>query len=163
MVQRLSQRSVELALFGAPFLWISTEVVRAYLPEISFPWALLGYPAAENPAIVQLTTIVGIYGISFLVVAFNALLIWGISSYSPGHSKSSLRILLAAIVLLLVVQLIGPTIRAHSAVVTHLARIVQPNFPENTQYAGDWYAEHKAEMADLEQLSLRPSAGSSAA
>ncbi len=159
VVQRLSQRSVELALFGAPFLWISTEVVRAYLPEISFPWALLGYPAAENPAIVQLTTIFGIYGISFLVVAFNALLIWGISSYSPGHSKSRLPILLSAIVLLLVVQLIGPRF-VPTAPSSHLARIVQPNFPENTQYAGDWYAEHKAEMADLEQLSLRPSAGS---
>ena len=59
VVQRLSKRSVPLALAGAPFLWISTEVARAYLPEISFPWALLGYPAAGNPALVQLTTLTG--------------------------------------------------------------------------------------------------------
>ena len=39
----------------------------------------------------------------------------------------------------------------------HLARVVQPNFPENLQYVGDWYTEHKADLADLEQLSLRPS------
>ena len=57
MVQRLSLRGIGLAIAGAPFLWISTEVLRAYLPEISFPWGLLGYPAAGNPALVQLTTI----------------------------------------------------------------------------------------------------------
>src|SRR5579859_783995 len=44
MVQRSEERRVGLALLGAPFLWISTEVLRAYLPEISFPWGLLGYP-----------------------------------------------------------------------------------------------------------------------
>jgi apolipoprotein N-acyltransferase len=39
----------------------------------------------------------------------------------------------------------------------HLARVVQPNFPEKTEYLGDWYAEHKPELAELENLSLRPS------
>ena len=67
-VERIATRSPGLALFAAPFLWVYTEVVRAYLPEISFPWSLLGYPAAGNPAIVQMTTITGIYGVSFLVV-----------------------------------------------------------------------------------------------
>jgi apolipoprotein N-acyltransferase len=75
-MQRLSARSYTLALTGAPFLWISTEVFRAYLPEISFPWALLGYAPAENPALVQLATLTGIYGLSFLAAAFSALLVW---------------------------------------------------------------------------------------
>ncbi len=86
-VARLSLRSVALALFGTPFLWVSTEVVRAYLPEISFPWAFLGYPAAGNPALAQFTTVTGIYGISFLVAAFNSLLVWCVCSRSSGKSK----------------------------------------------------------------------------
>src|SRR5208282_3963830 len=79
-VQHLSRLSIGLACIGAPFFWITIEFVRAHLPEISFPWNLLGYPAAENLGLLQLTTITGIYGISFLVAGFNALLAWTISA-----------------------------------------------------------------------------------
>src|SRR5271170_4197426 len=75
-INRLSLRSITLACIGAPFLWVTLEVFRTYLPEISFPWNLLGYPASANPALLQLTTIAGIYGLSFLVMCFNALLAW---------------------------------------------------------------------------------------
>ena len=126
-VQRLWRFSLALALFGAPFLWISTEVLRAYLPEISFPWGLLGYPAAENPAFVQLTTITGIYGLSFLVAAFNALLVWSDSAL-PGEKTRRFGILLAVVAALLMVGWIGrrfvPEAEPH-----HFARVVQPNFP----------------------------------
>jgi apolipoprotein N-acyltransferase len=157
-VRRLSFCSVELALFGAPFLWVWTEVVRAYLPEISFPWSLLGYPAAGNPALVQLSTITGIYGISFLVVVFNALLVWSVCARDGKEKRRRFAIYATVIVVLVLVELIGPRF-VPTAVGTHLARVVQPDFPENTQYVGDWYADHKTEMADLEQLSLRPSPG----
>ena len=158
MVQRLSLRSVGLALFGAPFLWISTEVLRAYLPEISFPWGLLGYPAAGNPALAQLTTITGIYGVSFLVAVFNSLLIWIVASPSE-RKKNRLAVGFAVLAILLAVQIFGSRF-VPTASASHVARVVQPNFPENEGYVGDWYADHKADMAELEQLSLRPSSGS---
>jgi apolipoprotein N-acyltransferase len=157
MVQRLSLRGLGLALFGAPFLWISTEVLRAYLPEISFPWGLLGYPAAGNSALVQLTTITGIYGVSFLVAVFNSLLVWILASPSEKR-KSRLAVVAAVMVVLLVVQDFGPRF-VPTAAAGHIARVVQPNFPENMQYVGDWYADHNADMAELEQLSLRRSPG----
>ncbi len=158
MVQRLSRQGIGLALFGAPFLWISTEVLRAYLPEISFPWGLLGYPAAGNPALVQLTTITGIYGVSFLVAVFNSLLIWILASPSDKR-KVRLAVVFAVIVILVLVQIAGPRF-VLTASAGHIARVVQPNFPENMQYVGDWYADHKADMTELEQFSLRRSIGS---
>ena len=48
IVQRLAGHSIALACIGAPFVWVTLEFVRARLPEISFPWNLLGYPAAAN-------------------------------------------------------------------------------------------------------------------
>src|SRR5260370_36306245 len=60
-VHRLSRQSFELACMGAPFLWVTFEFVRAHLPEISFPWNLLGYPAAANLGLVQVTAITVIY------------------------------------------------------------------------------------------------------
>jgi apolipoprotein N-acyltransferase len=157
MVQRLWRRNFALALLGAPFLWISTEVLRAYLPEISFPWGLLGYPAAENPAFVQLTTITGIYGLSFLVAGFNALLVWTDSAL-PGEKTRRIGILLAVVAVLLLVAWIGPRF-VPRAEAHHLARVVQPNFPEQMEYQGDWYARHQADLAELARLSLRPSRG----
>jgi len=156
-VQRLWRLSLALALFGVPFLWISTEVLRAYLPEISFPWGLLGYPAAENPAFVQLTTIAGIYGLSFLVAAFNALLVWSDSAL-PGEKTRRIGILLAVVASFLLVGWIGPRF-VPRAEPRHLARVVQPNFPEQMEYQGDWYAEHQADLAELARLSLRESPG----
>jgi apolipoprotein N-acyltransferase len=156
-VQRLSLRGYTLALIGAPFLWISTEVLRTYLPEISFPWGLLGYAPAENLALLQMTTITGIYGLSFGAAAFNALLLWA-DCASGVESKRRLGVLGGVLAALLLIMTIGPRFvpkpEAH-----HWARVVQPNFPENEQYVGDWYADHKTDLAQLAQLSLRPSPG----
>jgi apolipoprotein N-acyltransferase len=154
---RISRRSISLALFAAPFLWIATECFRTYLPEISFPWALLGYPAAENPAIAQFIPITGIYGISFLVAAYNSLLLW-LDTPAPFSSPARIRrvaIVAAAFVALLAVQWFGPSL-VPKAEAHHIARAVQPNFPENQQYVGDWYADHQADMAELNRLSLEP-------
>lgn len=157
IIQRLSVRSLSLALLGAPFLWISTEVLRAYLPEISFPWGLLGYVPSKNPALLQLATLAGVYGLSFLAAAFNSLLVWTDCGDITSR-KIRLVILAAVIFVLTLVCWIGPRFVPH-AEAHHLARVVQPNFPENTRYEGDWYAEHQSDLAELQKLSLRPSSG----
>ncbi|HUL32786.1 MAG TPA: apolipoprotein N-acyltransferase [Candidatus Eisenbacteria bacterium] len=153
VVLRLSRLGHGLALVGAPFLWISTEVLRAYLPEISFPWGLLGYPAAGNAAIVQLTTVTGIYGVSFLVAGFNALLVW-ILAAPAGHKTRRVAMSSGVAAILLGIAWVGPRF-VPRADAHHVARVVQPNFPETEGYEGDWYADHKADLTELEQLSLR--------
>jgi apolipoprotein N-acyltransferase len=64
------------ACLAAPLLWVSMEFLLLHLPAIGFPWNLLGYAAAGNLAFVQLTAITGIFGLSLLVAAYNALLAW---------------------------------------------------------------------------------------
>src|SRR5713101_6308450 len=86
-VHRLSGRSIELACLGAPFLWVVFEFIRAHLPEISFPWNLLGYPASANLGLLQITTVTGIYGLSFLVAGFNALLAWAVAARQVGLKR----------------------------------------------------------------------------
>jgi apolipoprotein N-acyltransferase len=156
IVQRLWQRSIGLACIGAPFVWVTFEFVRAHLPEISFPWNLLGYPASGNLALLQVTTVTGIYGLSFLVAAFNALLAWSDAAVAERPARR-LTILGGAIALLLIVLLAGPrfvpTPRAN-----HYARAVQLNFPEVESYPTDWFPARTADLDDVEHLSLAPSA-----
>jgi len=157
VIQRLSLRSLSLALLGAPFLWISTEVLRAYLPEISFPWGLLGYVPSKNPALLQLAALTGVFGLSFLAAAFNSLLLWSDCGDGPGK-RQRLSVLAAVIAVLLLVAWLGPRFVPH-AEAHHLARVVQPNFPENVRYEGDWYADHKDDLFVLRELSLAPTPG----
>ena len=156
VINRLSLRSITLACAGAPFLWVTLEIFRAYLPEISFPWNLLGYPASANAGLVQITTITGIYGLSFLVAAFNALLAWSDADtkYSP---KQRLTILVSVATLVLIVMIAGPRF-VPVPVANHTARAVQLNFPEAQDYPSDWFTQHASDLAEIQRLSLAPSA-----
>lgn len=154
-IHRLSLRSISLACIGTPFLWICLELFRTYLPEISFPWNLLGYPAASNLALVQITTVTGIYGLSFLVAAFNALLAWCDADVSRPP-KQRLTALLAGTALVVAVMLVGPRF-VPQAVANHAARAVQVNFPEADSYSSDWFEQHQSEMDEITRYSLAPS------
>lgn len=154
-VNRLSRRSVRHACVGAPFLWVTFEFARAHLPEISFPWNLLGYPASNNPALLQLTTITGIYGLSFFVAAFNALVAWADAAPHP-RVRRRLAVLggAVAVVLLIVFACSGLVPEADGQ---HYARAVQTNFPEVDAYPSDWFDANAQSMDEIEQLSLAPS------
>jgi apolipoprotein N-acyltransferase len=155
IVQRLSRRSIALACAGAPFVWVTFEFARAHLPEISFPWNLLGYPASANLALLQLTPATGIYGLSFLVAAVNALLAWTDGAAAPRPARR-LAILGAAAALILIVLLAGPRFVPVQPA-NHYARAVQVNFPEVEAYPSDWFPAHTADLDDIEHLSLEPS------
>jgi apolipoprotein N-acyltransferase len=154
-VQRLAFRSIELTCLGAPFLWVTFEFIRARLPEISFPWNLLGYPAAANLGLVQLTAITGIYGLSFLVAGFNALLVWmGAGNILNFRRRAS--VVAVAAMLLAVAMFAGPRL-VPPAQAHHLARAVQLNFPEVMAYPPDWFPAHAAELEEIARISLAPS------
>ncbi len=154
VVHRLSCRSVEAACAGAPFVWVTFEFVRAHLPEISFPWNLLGYPAAGNLGLVQFTTVTGIYGLSFLIAAFNALLAWVVT---PSAVRFRRKISLTAVVtaVLFMVLLVGPHL-VPRAPAHHSARAVQLNFPESPSYPADWFQAHATELEEIARISLAP-------
>jgi apolipoprotein N-acyltransferase len=156
IVNRLSQQSILLACVGAPFVWVTFEFLRAHLPEISFPWNLLGYPASANLGLLQFTSVTGIYGLSFLVAAFNALLAWTDAATQPRGGRR-LAVLAAAGAVILITMVAGPHFVPHSHP-NHYARAVQLNFPEVESYPSDWFQTHVADLDDVEHLSLEPSA-----
>ena len=154
-VNRLARRSITLACVGVPFVWVTFEFVRAHLPEISFPWNLLGYPASANLALLQVTSITGIYGLSFLVAAFNAVLAWSDSAVSPGPRKR-LVFLTVCVAVILAVMAAGPRFVPKTEGM-HYARAVQLDFPEVEEYSPDWFETHGKELDEIERISLAPS------
>ena len=80
-------------------VWVSLEYVRALLMT-GFPWCLLGYSQFNRHALIQISDITGVYGISFLIVAVNAL-IYLLIFDKPGTSGKKELILETSTVLVL--------------------------------------------------------------
>lgn len=149
LVSRVGKKSTPVACAVAPFLWVVLEFARANLPIIGFPWNLLGYAASGNLAFVQLTSITGIYGLSLLIAAFNALLAWTFASPS-GKSR---RITIGAAILLIAAAVAGPRF-VPQAEPEHAAHLVQTNLPQEEIYPSNWMQIHAADMQQLESLSV---------
>ncbi|MGA7341217.1 MAG: apolipoprotein N-acyltransferase [Terracidiphilus sp.] len=68
---RRATGSTRLALAFAPFLWTALELAAARITSV--PWDQLGYSQVDNGFVSQLAPWTGVYGITFLLVAVNAL------------------------------------------------------------------------------------------
>ncbi len=71
LVSRLSQANFSVFFMAA--FWVCLEYARAHLVT-GFPWCLLGYSQHQHLAVIQIANLVGVYGISFLIVLVNGLL-----------------------------------------------------------------------------------------
>ncbi len=154
LVNRLSRRNIEVALLGAPFIFVAAEFLHGKMPDIGFPWNSLGYPASANLGLLQITSVTGIYGLSFFVAGFNALVAWTDVAKTPRPVNRVL-ILTAATVGLFAIYLISPRL-VPAAQANHLARSVQLNFPETNSSEGNWFLQNAKQMREVEELSLSP-------
>lgn len=71
LFSRYTKKSNLPISFFAPILWTVLEYLRSYL-FTGFPWSTIGYSQYKLLSLIQLSDITGIYGISFIVVAFNS-------------------------------------------------------------------------------------------
>ena len=55
----------------AAVIWTALEWVRSWL-FTGFPWGSIGYSQWNNPLGIQIASLVGVHGISFVIVLFNA-------------------------------------------------------------------------------------------
>jgi len=55
-------------LITAPALWVVLDYVRAHAGFLALPWATLAHSQHENLAVLQVASITGEYGVTFLVV-----------------------------------------------------------------------------------------------
>ena len=153
-VGRASRKSVELACVLAPFLWVALELVRTRLPILGFPWCLAGYAATGSLGLLQIVSVTGIYGLSFLIAAYGSLFAYAILT---GRQRVW-KILLVATALLIFAGVSGkylvPRAEAH-----HIAHLVQTDFPQSEEYPSNWMQVHAQDMKELEEMSVDAARG----
>ncbi|HEX8638170.1 MAG TPA: apolipoprotein N-acyltransferase, partial [Pyrinomonadaceae bacterium] len=118
------------AIFSAPFLWTAIEFLRFWTTGNN--WNAIGYSQAFKSAIVQNASIGGIYLVGFLIVLFNAYLVFKFVKILV--SKQAKRIdwaLLALVFAFITLFLLLPKGANERKVITETATIVaiQPNVP----------------------------------
>jgi apolipoprotein N-acyltransferase len=88
------------AVVTMPVAWTAVEWIRTYFP-VGFPWNLLGYTAYRNLELIQFAELTGVYGVSALIVFFNAVVY--VVIFRRGGSRLqaiSLSVLTAMMILL---------------------------------------------------------------
>lgn len=68
-----SRQGLWKRIFLIPAWWVVTEFLRSHLLS-GFGWVLLGHSQYKNLSLIQIVDIVGVYGISFLVMMVNVFL-----------------------------------------------------------------------------------------
>lgn len=144
-----SRKSRILACVLAPCLWVALEFGRANLPIIGFPWNLIGYAASRNLVFVQLATVTGIYGLSFVVAGFGAFVAYAILSRAQRAWKALL-VTTAALVLVA----FGGGYFVPRATPHYVAHLVQTNFEEFYNYPPDWMRRHVQDLDQLHDISV---------
>jgi apolipoprotein N-acyltransferase len=72
MMVRRATGSAKLALIAAPIFWAALELAASRITSV--PWDQLGYSQVDNGLVNPLAPWAGVYGITFLIVAMNALI-----------------------------------------------------------------------------------------
>ena len=68
---RLQWKSDLRYIFIVPVIWTGLEWVRGWMLT-GFPWGSMGYSQWNNPYAIQIASITGVHGVSFIIVLLNA-------------------------------------------------------------------------------------------
>jgi len=143
---RKATGSSRLALAAAPVLWTALELAAARITSV--PWDQLGYSQVDNGLVNQLAPWTGVYGISFVLVAVNALLAGGFLLEQGTRQRW-----VGIGALLAMAGFAGVRIEPPMPVTTATAVLIQPNLDvgsDNVWSGADW----DRHMAQFTQLAL---------
>lgn len=114
-------------VFALPVTWVAAEFVRSKVPLGGFAWGGLGYSQHDNLWLLRLTSITGVWGVSFIVLLVAAVIAEVVRG--EGDAKRRLAMVVVAAVILGAPGLVPvPTPDGQTATVA----MVQGNAPEGT-------------------------------
>lgn len=118
---RRASGGVAAPLILAPFVWTAIEFLAAHLTSV--PWDQLGYSQVDNLLLTRLAPVTGTYGISFILVAANAILA---ATFLTRNVHTRVRIGVGAILLIVFLQT-GSFLSAKPSPTSDYAVLLQPD------------------------------------
>jgi apolipoprotein N-acyltransferase len=155
---RRSRLSVQGALLLSPFVWVAVELARSQIAGLS--WDLLGISQVDNFLLTRLAPFTGAYGLSFVIVAVNALWLLQITMKPRRYTRPVLMLAMATAILLYFVFLRRTQPPTHEATEA-TATLVQENLEVGALAASVGPPLTRTEqLQSFSKLSLFPAAES---
>ena len=143
-------RSPLPALLAAPFYWVALELLSARFTKV--PWDTLGYSQIDNFLLTSLAPYTGVYGLSFVLIAGNALIAWGLLA-----RKRRIPIVIVGLLAAMVLQN-GDHFAPPPAPVQATAVLLQQNLnvDQDNSWPGAEYDNHLAQFTKLSSRTCGP-------
>ena len=114
LLPALRGRGRAVAVLGAASLWTALEWLKQMWPLGGFGWGVLGVSQADNRFTVRLATIAGVWGVTFVVVAVNALIE---SAVAGGEDLARRAAVLAMAATIALAPVVVPFVEANGAAI----------------------------------------------
>jgi apolipoprotein N-acyltransferase len=137
-------RDNRVALAAAPFLWVAVELARTLVT--GYPWNLLGTAQVDNISLSRITTLTGVYGVSFEIVLVNV----AVAAAFLVSKKKRNTLLVASLAAAAVLQA-GRLIDAPALPADQVALLVQENLPVDAIWTRDMFERTLGELTDLSE------------
>jgi len=144
----LSKYFPQFKFLLAPSLWVISDYIRTFT-ELKFPWNFLGYSQYKILPIIQISSITGVYGVTFLIILFNYSLANLFLSHKKENKKIAIRELLLTLILIVSAYLFGISSIAKNDVLSQdlnnpnlRVHIVQPNINQTDKWNPDKYVNN---------------------
>jgi len=94
-----SLKGDRLSSFWGACVWVALEYARAYIMT-GFPWCLIGYSQYLRLALIQVSDISGVYGVSFIIVLANLILYHALfTPHTQRRRPVALRVIFLALLM----------------------------------------------------------------
>ena len=122
--------SYKFAIVVLPALWVVLEFIRENAAGASFGWGILGYSQFKNIFLIQISDILGVKFISFIIITVN------VAIFKAYKQKKILTNNLLYVLILFVVSVGYSTYRLRTIVPSSYLKvsIVQPNIPQGLKW-----------------------------
>lgn len=143
---RRAFRRPAAALLIAPFVWVALEFAASRITSV--PWDQLGYSQVDNLWLTRLAPFTGVYGISFVLMAVNALFAAALLRRAVVGRKFAV----AAVVVAALLQS-GSFVAAPPSPTEATAVLLQDNLSvtHDNDWVGPEWDEHTAEFLKLSE------------
>ena len=152
VLTRKAFRTHTIPLMLAPFFWAAIEFAASRITSV--PWDQLGYAQVDNLLLTRLAPVTGVYGISFVLMAGNALLAAALLARSI-HIR--LRLGVGAVLLIVLLQL-GSFFTPKPSATPAFAVMLQPNLDVgmDNEWVGPVWDENAAWILEQSRLACTP-------
>ena len=93
---RISRAYPTGAFLLAPFLWVAMEYLMTYV-FTGFPWGILGTSQYRDLPFIQVASLAGVYGVSFLLVFLQSAFVLAMTRRRKGPFFAALGLLVLAV------------------------------------------------------------------